>query len=236
MPRRILGKAVARSGAKQSTNPQRFEDLEYVKKLLAAGARTSSLGVAVLDSETRFEVVNASLARETRAGADEHIGKTSREIIGDLAKQIEPTYEEVLRTRKPASVLVTGHVRDTPEFGYWLDYCFPVSNHSGRVQHLGLFVVNITAEETAIEIFDSLPSHSKRQMAEANGLLTRFEESIALYHIFLRTSFEELARTGTDTARKVDRFRASIGQLDQEISGMRELIYEVISQFAVPRC
>jgi hypothetical protein len=236
MPNGIVGKGIAKLGPSQSKNPQRFKDLAYLKSLLAAGARASSLEVAVLDSETRFEVVNAPLARETRVGIEEHIGKTSREIVGDLAKQIEPTFEAVLRTRQPASILLTGHVRDTPEFGYWLDYCFPVPNQSTRVQQLGLFVVNITAEETAIEMFDSLPGDSKCQLAEANGLLNRFEESIALYHLFLKARFEELANPAISTARKVDRFRSFIGQLDHEISGMRELIYEVISRFSIPRC
>ena len=225
-----------RSKLKPSKGPLEPTDMDHVKKLLADGIRASSLGIAVLDSETRFESVNASLARETRAGAEQHVGKTSREVVGDLAKQIEPTYEEVLRTRKPASVLLTGHVRDAPEFGYWFDHCFPIIGHSGRVQQLGLFVVNITAEKAAREIFDTLPMGSKRQMADAAGLMARFDESIRRYHMFLRTTFEDLGHPFTESGRKIDRFRSSIAQVDYEISEMRELIYAVISEFSVPRC
>ncbi len=233
MLKRIPCRSAARPNA---PNDKRVEDPDYLKRLVAASVRACSLGVAVLDLETRFASVNASLACETRTQVDQHVGKTSREIVGDLAKQIEPTYEEVLRTRKPASVFLAGHIRDTPEFGYWLDYCFPILDRSGRMQHLGLFVVNITAEEAAVEIFNALPTDSKRQMAEAAGLLNKFNESITRYHRFLRRTFEELAWPYTETARKVDRFRSSVRDLDNEISGMRELIYEVISQFSIPRC
>jgi hypothetical protein len=84
------------SEVKRSKDPRGLTDLDHVKKLLADGVRASSLGVAVLDSQTRFESFNASIARGTRVGADQLVGKTSREIVGDLAKQIEPTYEKVL--------------------------------------------------------------------------------------------------------------------------------------------
>jgi hypothetical protein len=156
--------------------------------------------------------------------------------VGDLANQIEPEYERVLRTRNSASVLLTGRIRDTPEFGYWLDHCFPILNGSGRVQQLGLFVVNITAERSALEILQALPTDSKRQMADAAGLLTKFEESIREYHLFLRASFEELACPSMEFSRGVDRFRSSIQLLDQEIVDMRELIYAVMSQFSIPCC
>jgi hypothetical protein len=221
---------------KQSQNPKRFEDPRYFKRLFAAGTRASSLGLAVMDSQTRFEAVNASLAHETRAGTDHHIGRTSREIVGDLAKQIEPTYEQVIRTGRPASVMLTGHVRDTPEFGYWLDHCFPITDTSGRVQKLGLFVVNITAEKSAIEIFDALATDSKRQLAETAGLLSRFEEAIKGYHFSLMEAFHELSCPVTESGRKAHRFRTSIQRLDQEISDMRELVYAVIRQFSIPRC
>jgi len=151
MSKAIRSRDAVGSKVKRSKDPRGH--LDHVKKLLSDGARASSLGVAVLDPQTHFESVNDSIARE---GRDGHVGKTSREVVSDLAKQIEPTYEKVLRMRKPASVLLTGHVRDTPEFGYWIDHCFSIIGRSGRVQQLGLFVVNVTAEKAAREIFDTL--------------------------------------------------------------------------------
>jgi hypothetical protein len=219
-----------------SKNPRRFCEPSYVKRLFAAGTRAASLGIAVLDSQTRFQLVNTALTRETRLPADYHFGKTSREVAGDFARQIEPTYEEVLRTGTPASVLLKGHIRDTPEFGYWLDHCFPIIDGSGRVQQLGVFVINITAERAAAEIFEALPADPKLLMANAAGLLEDFDESIRRYHEYLRVSLAELSCPSTEVTRKTDHFRASVRQLDDEIHDMRELIYAVVSQFSIPAC
>jgi hypothetical protein len=231
----MSGKSKWLRGA-QGKNPPRLDDPNCLKNLLAAGTRAASLGIALLDSQTRFESVNASLAKETRAPAEHHIGKTSREITGELATQIEPTYERVLRTGKGEAVLLMGRVRDTPELGYWLDHCFPISDGMGTVQQLGLFVVNVTAEKATADIFAALATDPKLLRAQDAGLLEKFDESIRCYHHDLRLSFEELACAATEPARKADRFRSSIRRLDDDIHAMRELIYEVVSQFSIPAC
>ena len=84
----------------RSWNPLEFKQLDNMTALLAAGVHASNLGICLLDSQTRFESVNAALAHETRASVEHHVGKSSREIVGDLATQIEPTYEKVLAHRQ----------------------------------------------------------------------------------------------------------------------------------------
>lgn len=217
-------------------NPRRFKRPDYIKALLSAGVHASNLGITILDSQTRFQSVNAALARETRASVDQHIGRNSREIVGDLAAQIEPTYEKVLRDGRPASVWLVGHVRDTQETGYWFDYCFPIFDRAQRVQQLGLFVVNVTAERAMAEILSALSTDSLVLRAHASGMLERFDESVRRYHSSLTMTLAELACPATETARRVDGFRSFLEQLDDDIRFMRELIYAVIGQFPIPRC
>ncbi len=208
----------------------------YIKQLIAAGSRASTLGIAVLDSQTRFQLVNTALSRETLAPPDQHVGKTSSEIVGELARQIEPTYENVLRTGKPDSVLLTGNVRDTPEFGYWFDYCFPIFDREQKVQQLGLFVVNVTAEKAAREILDTLTIDPKQLRATGAGILETFDAAIWSYHSAMCLSLEQLASPFTEPARKAENFRSSIERIDTEISQMRELIYALVSLFSIPKC
>jgi hypothetical protein len=208
-----------------------------MKELLIAGVRASNLGIMLLDSQTRFESVNAALARETRTPVEQHIGKTTREIVGDVAGQIEPTYEKVLRTGKPRFAWTVGHVRDTPEIGYWFDYCFPLFDKSRRVQQLGLFVVNVTAERTSTEILNALATNSSKvRMAQAAGILERFDESVRAYHSNLHISLSKLACPTTEAARRADGFRLSLEHLDDDIRLMQELICAVIAQLPVPEC
>lgn len=216
------------------TSNRRFDE-NYFRRLVAAGVRAWTLGIAVLDSQTRFESVNEALSHETRASIENHLGRTSSEVVGSLATQIEPTYEKVLRTGRAESVLLAGQVRDTPEFGYWLDHCFPILDQSGRVQRLGLFVVNVTAENASREILDALAFDPKLFKAGADGILGEFDEAIRIFHDGLERSFKELANPSTEAARRTDHFRSSIRDLDEQISKMRELVYLFISQFSVPR-
>jgi PAS fold len=217
-------------------DPRRFERPDYIKALLAAGVHASNLGISLMDSQTRNEFVNSALARESQASVNHHIGKTSREMVGDLASQIEPTYENVLRTGKPAFVRLVGIIRDTQETGSWLDYCFPIFDKSQRVQQIGMFVVNTTAERASTEIFSALSTDSKFLRARSTGLLERFDESVRGYHANLKTSFRKLADPSSDASRKNDGFRSSVEQLDHDIQLMRELIYAVIDQFLIPQC
>jgi hypothetical protein len=220
-------------GAKE---PNRFDCPEYVKALFAAGERAAHMGICLLDAQTRFDWVNAALAKETRANVNQHIGKTSREIVGDLATQIEPVYEEVLRTGRPASVWLAGHVRDTIEAGHWLDYCFPIRGSSQRVQRLGLFVVNVTAEKESAAIFDAQAGSLPFAADHCAQLLRGLDEAIHGYYLGLEMSFLELSRHSTDIARNVDHFRSKLEGLDSEIRLIRELVYAVIDRFRIHAC
>lgn len=236
-----MSKAYAQSASPgweraRSAGPRRFQEQDYIQRLIASGSRASTLGIAVLDSQTRFQLVNSALSRETLAPPDQHVGKTSSEIVGELARQIEPTYENVLRTGKPDSVLLTGHVRDTPEFGYWFDYCFPIFDRAQQVQQLGVFVVNVTAEKAAREILDTLSIDPKHVQTAGAGILEKFDAAIWNYHSAMCLSLEQLASPFTEPARKAENFRSSIELIDIEISEMRELIYALVSKLSIPKC
>lgn len=217
-------------------DPGRLDCPEYVKALFAAGERATHTGICLLDNQTRFDWVNAALAKETRVTIDQHIGKTSREIVGDLATQIEPIYESVLATGKPASVWLAGHVRDTIEAGHWLDYCFPIPGSSHQVQQLGLFVVNVTAEKESAAIFDALTGSSPSVVGHCAKLVRGLDDAIHGYYLGLEVSFFELSRHSTDVARNVDHFRSKLQGLDSEIHLIRELVYAIIDRVRVPSC
>jgi hypothetical protein len=217
------------------TDASRFGRPGCVHALFAASSRASHLGVGLMDSQTRFQSMNAALAREAGVGHDAQMGKTSREIVGDLAKQIEPTYESVLRTGKAGSVWLAGQVRDSVEFGHWFDYCFPIFDSSQRVQQLGLFVVNVTAEKESFTIFDALPT-SRFAPGSSSELLLRLDEAIQGYYLGLELSLAELSRSSVELARKVDDFHVKLERLDEEIGLVRELVYTVLAKFRVPSC
>jgi hypothetical protein len=146
------------------------------------------------------------------------------------------TKKKLLRTGTPGSAWIVGHVRDTPEIGYWFDYCFPVFDKLHRVQQLGMFVVNRGAEKVSTEILKTLATNSKVRTAQAAGILEKFDESVRAYHSSLRLSRSKLACPTMKAARKADGFRLSLEHLDDDIGLMRELICAVIARLPVPEC
>jgi PAS domain-containing protein len=225
-----------RSRRTEHRTRRRLEEPQYLKELFAACARSSAVGMAVMDSQTRFQIVNESLARETQLPPELHVGRTSREVVGELAKQIEPTYEKVLGGSAAVSVPLVGQVRDNQETSYWLDHCFPLRDSSGRVQQLGVFVLNVTAERASVEIFKSLAGAPVHMGNTAMVLVTELEQAISEYQIGLSLALEDLVSTRAEFGRRVDFFRKAVEDLDKRIRNMRELVYAATSQFALPTC
>jgi PAS domain S-box-containing protein len=207
----------------------------WPQALLAASSRTSHLAISLVDSQTRCESVNAAATRETGLKFEEHLGKTPREIVGDLAMQIEPIYEKVLRTGKPASTWISGCVRDSVEFNHWFDYTFPIFDSSHRVQQLGLIAVNVTAEKESAAILATLP-RSLGAPASSSELLRQLEEAVQGFYLGLELSLGELSRPSVEVARKVDLFHTKLHRLDNEVRLVRELVYAVLAKFHIPSC
>ena len=99
-----------------------------------------------------------------------------------------------------------------------------------------MFVVNVSAEKVSAEILKTLAGNSKVRMAQAAGILEKFDESVRAYHSNLRMSLSKLACPTTEVARKADSLRLSVEHLDDDIRLMQELIYAVIAQLPVPEC
>jgi PAS fold len=216
-------------------NRTRLDRPGCVEALFGASTHVAHLGIGLMDSESRCLSVNGALARETRLTVDEHLGKTPREIVGQLAAQAEPLYEKVLSTGKPSSLWLAGHVRDSVEYGHWFNYCFPIFDDADRVQQLGVFVVNVTAEKESAAIFGALPQ-SRFLPASTSELLLQLDEAVQGYYLGLELSLAELSCSSREAAKRVDDFYTKLQRLDDEIKLVRELVYTVLAQFRIPSC
>jgi len=74
-------------------HPDALSDLE---KLLAIYFVSSAVGLGILDAGFRYLAVNDTLAKMNGVPAADHLGKTAREILGDLADRVEPDFRRVL--------------------------------------------------------------------------------------------------------------------------------------------
>ncbi|MEZ5219515.1 MAG: SpoIIE family protein phosphatase [Ilumatobacteraceae bacterium] len=71
--------------------------------LLAEVLARAPIGFALVDHELRFELVNETLAQINGVSVEDHLGRTIREVLPDVADAVEPLLRSVLDTGEPVT-------------------------------------------------------------------------------------------------------------------------------------
>src|SRR3979490_2326882 len=98
------------------------------KSLFAPFFTTAKVGFGICDDQLRYQAVNGALAATNRIPAEAHLGKTVRDVLGEVAGDIEPVFERVLATRRPVLKEITGKIPTRPEVVHWIANYFPVKD------------------------------------------------------------------------------------------------------------
>ena len=144
------------------------EALIESEPLLAAYFNASQVGLCILDTDFRYLAINPTLAEMNGIAAEEHLGKTVREMLGDLAELVESQLDRALHSQQPILNLEIGfklHNRSEP--GHWIVHYIPIKNAAGEVKQIGVVVVEITRqkklEESLRGVSETLREEKKRQ-------------------------------------------------------------------------
>jgi PAS domain S-box-containing protein len=107
---------------------------------------SSPIGLKILDDQLRFVQINEPLAQINGLSARDHIGKTVREVLPDLAPTLEPLYQQVMTTGEPILNLeLSGETPSLPGIvRYWMTSYFPIPGEEGRPSGVGSVVVEIS--------------------------------------------------------------------------------------------
>jgi PAS domain S-box-containing protein len=111
---------------------------------------TAPVGLAMVDTELRFVRINDRLAVINGRPAAAHIGVPVRDVIPNLAPQIEPLYRRVIETGEPVlNFEVHGVTPADPAERDWLVSHYPVVDRDGRVFGVNAVVQDITESKQA---------------------------------------------------------------------------------------
>jgi PAS domain S-box-containing protein len=127
---------------------QARESLAVLDSVFAA----APVGMALMDTAFRYVRVNEALARMNGLPADEHFGRTLRDVLGDdLASEIEPLHRQVLESGEP---ILDQHVhRELPgragETRDSLVSYYPVRTISDEPIGVGVVITDVTERERA---------------------------------------------------------------------------------------
>lgn len=119
-----------------------------IAPLLPALFTSSVMGVALLDSQIRFQAVNGALAAMHGFPAAAHIGKKLRYVLGSSTSKIETVMRQVLNTGAPVSnVELKAKIPGRLEKGHWIQNILPVRDNHNRVTQIASLVVELTEQE-----------------------------------------------------------------------------------------
>lgn len=123
---------------------QRLAELEDVY-------RNAPVGLCLLDRELRFRRINERLAEINGIPAAEHLGKTVRELMPQLADAVEPDMRHILATGEPKlNIEIVSETAAQPDVRRsWREQWLPVKDGDGRVTGLSIAVEETTARKEA---------------------------------------------------------------------------------------
>ncbi len=134
------------------------------------------IGLAILDRDLRFVRVNARLAEFNGAPVGEHIGRTVREVVPELADQAESIARRVIASGEAAlNVEFIGATRSEPGVERTrLEHWRPVISEDGAVVGLSIVAEDVTErkrhEEHAAFLTREIAHRAKNILAVVQAL------------------------------------------------------------------
>src|SRR5262249_50996870 len=103
------------------------------------------VGIAVLDRQMRYRVVNEALARMNGLPARSHAGRRLRYALGSAARQVESVVDRVLDSQEPVKNFdLIAKLPGRQEVAHWVESYFPVHDERGWLREVAIVIVEVT--------------------------------------------------------------------------------------------
>jgi len=171
---------------------------------LDAIMETVPVGLGFWDTELRYVRLNEHLARMNGLSPQEHLGKCVREVLPDVASQVEPVLHQVMETGQPVmDVEVSGETPARPGVRcHWLASYYPVRDVDGSISGLGMVVMDISEQKRAEEHLRRTAEFRERFMSIVSHDLRNPLNAILLSATALLRS-EDLGERHVKGARRI---------------------------------
>jgi PAS domain S-box-containing protein len=184
--RAALEERAASLEASERTLRARERDLELLvqreretSSLLDSLIEAAPVGVAFLDTELRYVRVNAALARINGLPVEEHLGRTTTDVIGPGGPLLDALLKEIMATREP---LLGAELSLPPDearrIRTFLTSYFPVIGADGSVLGVGGVVIEVTELKRADEERQALLDSERAIRAELEAVIEAIPDAI----------------------------------------------------------
>jgi PAS domain S-box-containing protein len=160
------------------------EELQRSVAHLEALFEQAPLGMAVFDTQGRYVRINRLLARINGYAAEDHIGKTLREMVPDVADASEAAFHQVMQTRRPAvDIVYDGATSAQPGVKrHWRVSVHPVLGAAGEVLGVSTTVQDITEQHCLAAALRDSEQRERRRAAELERVMDAAPVALLLAH------------------------------------------------------
>src|SRR3974377_1786353 len=135
-------KASAENMLFSTQHPEAVSELD---KLASAYFSASDVGLCIVDSGLHYIAINKTLAEMNGVSAEDHLGRTPRDVLGDLGGPLEKKISEVLETPQPSQIEISGKLPSRTENVHRIVHYLPITNALGTVTSVGGVILEVSA-------------------------------------------------------------------------------------------
>lgn len=124
---------------RESTTLQQLAELESIYA-------TAPVGLCFMDSNLRHIRINERLAQINGVSVADHLGRTAREVLPELADILESLHQQVMQTGEPIlNVEIHGTTKAQPTIEQdWIASYYPLKDATGQVLGINVMVQDIS--------------------------------------------------------------------------------------------
>lgn len=160
---------------REATICQQFAELEGIYA-------TAPIGLCFQDTQLRYVRINDRLAEIDGMSAADHLGRTPREVLPELADTVEPLLHQVIRTGEPIlSIEIHGLTQAQPDVRRdWIVSYYPLKDTKGQVWGVNGVVQDITELKQVQAEREQLLSQLKTERRFLEQILQQMPSGVAI--------------------------------------------------------